>query len=246
MSDEKLTDNKPPFWQRLLSWLVTLATPVALVLLTIRLLINPLFLEIEYRTPGFPEDRYGFTLEERLYWSKITVDYLINDEGIDYLADLRFPEGQSVPQPSCGFVEDCSQVYNARELRHMVDVKNVVGISMIVLWVALGLLLFSGTVAWLGGWLPLYANALARGGWLTVALTVSIILFVLLAFGVIFVWFHEIFFEAGTWSFYYSDTLIRLFPERFWRDTFLIVAGLPALIGAALGYFLGTRPRRKA
>ncbi|MFN2195842.1 MAG: DUF1461 domain-containing protein, partial [Anaerolineales bacterium] len=70
-----------------------------------------------------------------------------------------------------------------------------------------------------------------------------IILFVLIAFGVIFVWFHEIFFQPGTWTFYFSDTLIRLFPERFWRDTFLIVAGLPALIGAVLGYFLGRKKR---
>lgn len=231
-------ENAAPFWQRLLAWAVTLAVPVSLVLLTIRLLINPLFLDIEYRTPGFPQDRYGFTLEDRLYWSKITIDYLINDDGIEYLADLRFPEGESVPQPSCGFVDDCSRVYNDRELRHMVDVKYIVGIAMGVMWVALGVIAITGLLAWRGGWLPIYRQALARGGWLTVMLTVGIILFVLIAFGIIFVWFHEIFFEAGTWSFYYSDTLIRLYPERFWRDTFLIVAGVPALIGAAMGYFL--------
>lgn len=243
--NQESTNAEHPVWQRLLAGLVTIATPVALVLVTIRLLINPLFLEFEYRTPGFPDDRYGFTLEERLYWSKITVDYLVNDEGIEYLAELRFPEGQSVPQPSCGFIDDCSRVYNDRELRHMLDVKNIVGIAVVVMWLAIGLLFFSGVVAWRGGWLRLYQQALARGGWLTTLLTISIILFVLLAFGVIFVWFHEIFFEPGTWSFYYSDTLIRLFPERFWRDTFLIVAGVPAVVGAAMGYLLGSRPRRK-
>jgi integral membrane protein (TIGR01906 family) len=220
--------------------------PVVLVLATIRLLMTPLFVEVEYRTPGFPDDPYGFTLEERLYWSKISIAYLVNNRGIDYLADLRFPEGQQIPQPACGFVDDCSRFYNDRELQHMVDVKNVVQKAIWVLWIGLGVLVAVGVVAWRGSWLGDYRFAVARGGWLTVILTVSIILFVLLAFGVIFVWFHQVFFAAGTWSFFYSDSLIRLFPERFWRDTFLIVAGLPALAGAALGYFLGKQRRRAA
>ncbi|MEJ2126169.1 MAG: hypothetical protein P8X84_01420 [Candidatus Bathyarchaeota archaeon] len=28
-------------------------------------------------------------------------------------------------------------------------------------------------------------------------------------------WFHQLFFTSGTWTFYTSDTLIRLFPMRF-------------------------------
>ncbi len=45
-----------------------------------------------------------------------------------------------------------------------------------------------------------------------------------IAFGVLFVGFHRIFFEGDTWLFSYSDTFIRLYPERFWRDTFALVA----------------------
>ena len=46
-------------------------------------------------------------------------------------------------------------------------------------------------------------------------------------------------FKAGTWTFLYSDTLIRLFPERFWQDTFLVVGGLSAVLG--LVFFFGIR-----
>jgi len=46
---------------------------------------------------------------------------------------------------------------------------------------------------------------------------------VFFAFGVLFVGFHRIFFEGSTWIFPYSDTFIRLYPERFWRDTFVYV-----------------------
>lgn len=37
------------------------------------------------------------------------MNYLTNDEGIEFLGDLKFPDG--------------SPVYNERELHHMVDVK---------------------------------------------------------------------------------------------------------------------------
>lgn len=221
-----------------LSWLTSLAVPVVLVLLVVRAVMHPWFLEFEYRTPGFPEDPYGFTLEERLHWSKISVQYLVNDAGIESLGDLRFPVGQQIPEPSCSFVDDCTRLYNERELGHLVDVKEIVGIAMIVLWAGLAVLVFSAIIARrTNAWL-LFKHAVGRGGWLTTLLMVGILGFVLLAFSVIFVAFHELFFAPGTWTFFYSDTLIRLFPERFWRDTFLIVGGIPALVGAILGYRL--------
>jgi uncharacterized membrane protein len=49
---------------------------------------------------------------------------------------------------------------------------------------------------------------------------------------VLFVGFHQVFFDAGTWTFAYSDTLIRLFPERFWQVAFGAVAlGTGAMAG---------------
>jgi integral membrane protein (TIGR01906 family) len=69
----------------------------------------------------------------------------------------------------------------------------------------------------------------------------AIILFVLISFGILFVAFHNVFFQPGTWTFNFSDTLIRLFPQRFWRDLFLIVGGL-TLVGG-LGIALGFRNR---
>jgi integral membrane protein (TIGR01906 family) len=77
-----------------------------------------------------------------------------------------------------------------------------------------------------------------------VALLAAILIFVLVAFGVIFVMFHNIFFESGTWTFLFSDTLIRLFPERFWRDTFLAVGLLAGGAGVALGILLKDRQKR--
>jgi integral membrane protein (TIGR01906 family) len=222
-----------------LTWMVTLAAPVFLALSAVRLLLFPWYVEFAYRTPAFPPDSYGFTLEERLEYSKIAIEYLVNDADISFLGDLRFPNGEMVPANSCQFMEDCTRLYNERELKHMVDVKRVVQAALRV-WVgAFIILALSGVWAWRAHALPEYLRALQRGGWVTIGLVGGIILFVLLAFGVIFVLFHQIFFESGTWMFYYSDTLIRLFPQRFWRDTFLMVGGISVLGGLALA--LGLR-----
>ena len=42
-----------------LGWLVTLLTPVVLVLTAVRLLMMPAFLSFEYNTPNFPPDFYS-------------------------------------------------------------------------------------------------------------------------------------------------------------------------------------------
>lgn len=219
-----------------LSWIVTLLVPVVLVLVAVRLLMTPLFLVVEYNTPGFPQDRYGFTKEDRLYWSSIALEYLLNSEDISFLAELHFPAGESAPQQTCQFMDDCTRLYNDRELRHMEDVKNVVQASLMVLYVSSVVLLVLGIWAWRGDWWLEFRRGLARGGWLTVIFIASILLFVLVAFGIIFVAFHNVFFDPGTWTFLFSDTLIRLFPERFWRDTFLAVGLLSGGTGLALGY----------
>jgi integral membrane protein (TIGR01906 family) len=50
-----------------------------------------------------------------------------------------------------------------------------------------------------------------------------------------FAGFHALFFEGDSWLFLYSDTLIRLFPLRFWQDAFLWAAVIALGGGVALG-----------
>ena len=57
-----------------------------------------------------------------------------------------------------------------------------------------------------------------------------------------FAGFHSLFFEGDSWLFYFSDTLIRLFPIRFWQDAFLWAAVIALGGGVALG--LGFRGAR--
>jgi hypothetical protein len=85
---------------KVLSWIVALILPVVIVLMVVRLVINPWYLVFEYHTPGFPDDPYGFSLQDRLNYGKIAVDYLVNSADISFLGDLRFPAGQQAPDAS--------------------------------------------------------------------------------------------------------------------------------------------------
>lgn len=210
-----------------LSWLVTILVPLVLILTATRFLLTPAFVQLEYRTPNFPADRYGFTREDRLFWSMIALDYLLNDEDISFLGELQFDDG--------------SQVYNARELKHMEDVKNVVQVVLLVWYISIIGVLLLGLWAWWGEWWQEYKRGIVRGGWLTVILVGVTMVAVLISFGVFFVFFHEVFFETGTWVFRFSDTLIRLFPERFWRDAFLAIGILT--LGGALVLIFGFREK---
>ena len=222
-----MTEEIPQVANRqILGWAITLLVPLAVILTAVRLMLTPSYVQVEYATPAFPEDRYGFTLEQRLHWAGVSLDYLLNDEGIEFLANESLADG--------------NPLYNERELGHMVDVKNVVRIMMSV-WVV-AVVLLGGIWLWARrtGLLPEFGQGLVRGGWATIIFVSACVIFVLVGFGIFFVFFHEVFFDPGTWTFQYSDTLIRLFPERFWRDTFLWV-GLLSFIQVAVLMVIGRR-----
>lgn len=203
--------------RRALQVILALIVPFFLVMTAIRLLFTPLFLQVEYLRPGFPPDFYGFTAEDRLYWGQISLDYLLNDADIAFLADRNLEGG--------------SPLYNERELSHMVDVKVLVQ-QMLIAWrILLVILVALALWAWQGNWVSDYFGGLAAGGKLTLGLIVLILAAVAVSFYDLFTYFHLLFFEGDTWLFNYSDTLIRLFPLDFWRDGFVLM-GLVTVIGA--------------
>ena len=207
--------------------LVSLLVPLVIVALVLRAMLTPLYLRVAYRLPNFPRDPYGFSQQDRLYWAEKARQYLLNNEDIDFLGRLRFEDGRPV--------------FNARELSHMIDVKRLTRRVLGSGYAALGLIVLLGLWAWRTGRTILFYRAVLRGAWLTLGLMLAVVLFSLLAFTGLFVVFHEVFFPPGTWTFPESDTLIRLFPLRFWRDAFLIFSGASALLALLLLSLL--RPR---
>jgi integral membrane protein (TIGR01906 family) len=216
----------------ILSFPVTLLVPIALIGLGLRILLTPLFLQVEYNMPYFPPDEFGFTTADRLHWAPYALNYLTNSADISYLSDLKFEDGKAL--------------YNERELSHMNDVKRVTQGALKAWYTSLVLLALLGILAWFGGWGQAYRLGLMRGGWLMVILAITIGLIAVIGISVdpdifftFFAGFHSLFFKGNSWLFLFSDTLIRLFPIRFWQDAFLFAALIALGGGTALG--LGMR-----
>jgi integral membrane protein (TIGR01906 family) len=215
-----------------LPWLLALFIPLALIGLGVRILLTPLFPNIEYRLPDFPADDYGFTLQDRLHWGPYGINYLLNNADISYLGDLKFADGRSL--------------FNDRELSHMHDVKVVTQDFLLVWYLDLAILILLGLLAGRGKWLPAYIQGLKRGGWLTLGLAGTAGVIATLGtsgsgdlFWQFFSDFHGLFFKGDTWLFAYSDTLIRLYPLKFWEDAVLYIGLIAAL--SALGLAFGLR-----
>lgn len=213
---------------RLTYLLTALLTPIVLVGFALRLLLLPVFLQVEYRMPGFPADEYGFTRADRLRWAPYALAYLTNNAGTDFLGNLQFDDG--------------TPLYNERELSHMEDVKIVTRGALNVFYGALAALALLGLWSRRPGQWQAYRQGLKRGGWIMVGLAGAVGVIVLVGmflipdlFWAFFSGFHALFFEGDTWLFAYSDTLIRLFPMRFWQDTFLFAALIAVLGGLGLG-----------
>jgi integral membrane protein (TIGR01906 family) len=213
-----------------LFYLLIICLPLLLIITSIRLVLSPLYLEVEYRLPGFPDDPYGFTFTERMHYAKLSAEYLVNPAGIDFLGNIKMKDG--------------FPLYNARELSHMRDVKILTG-NVLQFWYALialytiSFLLFLTSKDTKKIWL-----AMMRGGWLTIALIATVILGVIIDFDALFTAFHRIFFTGDTWLFFLNDSMIRLFPEKLWMDVFFFIGGFSMLF-AVLAIFLGRRFSRK-
>ena len=203
---------------------LVLIVPFFILMTSIRILFNPYLLQLEYNTPGFPADPYGFTQADRLKWANVSLGFLLNNQDLSFFDSLKLPDG--------------SPLYNARELSHMWDVKILLQ-RMILVWIVLGIVLvLTGIVAWRMKQLKSYFAALSRGGWLTLIIIALILAGVALSFNWLFTEFHHIFFTGDTWLFLYSDTFIRLFPMQFWQDAF-IAGGVLAIVFSLIFGFGG-------
>jgi len=186
----------------LLGGAIIVGTPPVIVLGLLYVLISPVYLRYEYGKADFPpatrlsaSQRYAVAME--------CIRYLRTDMGIAVLRDLEGDEGP---------------LFNERELRHMRDVKEVTrrafALHRACTVLLLGAVLYLARYGQRGKW----ARRLVQGTGLTIGLVILILAIAAVNFNWFFTVFHRLFFEGDTWLFRYTDTLIQLFPLRFWFD----------------------------
>ncbi|MEJ2561497.1 MAG: TIGR01906 family membrane protein [Anaerolineales bacterium] len=218
--------SRARFWKQTVETLFVILLPISLILSSVYIVLYSagIWVPIEYRMPGFPEDSYGFDLQDRLYWSSVDIQFLLSNEDISYF--------------DSHFLADGSPMHNERELKHMQDVQDLLNVMKRVLlagWILAVLIL---VVLWRMGQGQEIPHVIFRGVRATLIFIGVLILGIVVSFGVLFVGFHRIFFEGDTWLFAYSDTFIRLYPERFWRDCFILL-GLVTVLEASIVYGIG-------
>ena len=207
-------------WLRSLQILLIVALPILLIATNLRIATSHWYVRWEYGKATFPPDSYGLSASQRTYLAEVCVDYLATNADISLLANLRLPGGEPA--------------FNERELRHMEDVQLVFA-RMVAAGIVAGVFL-------VGGLLVLSRHehtrrlapaVLLRGSLATLGLLVGTGVFMLVDWWEFFTAFHLVFFEGDTWLFYFSDTLIRLFPTRFWTDVATLIVAL--LVAEAVG-----------
>ena len=209
-------------WPRLIQGLLVLALPTFLLTADVRVATGRWFVRWEYGKADFPPDPLGLSTAERTRLAETCVDYLATNADLSLLADLRLADGEPA--------------FNTRELRHMADVQAVYS-RMILASIVASLVLLGGITALL---LSAHTRrqvpaALLKGSLLTLGLLGVVGAYMLLSWGEFFTTFHRIFFEGESWIFPYSDTLIRLFPIRFWIDVAIAIVALLVVELVAVG-----------
>jgi integral membrane protein (TIGR01906 family) len=217
-----------------LSIAVTLAVPAILVVNGIRLATNDRYVEAVYEHGGMPDDRYGLPADERERLALVGLRSIqpSTAEGIDLLREARLPNGEPA--------------FNGRELTHMEDVRTAVGRAyrfQVIAAIAIGVLAL--LLALLTSMRTLVPVALARGAVLTAVLAVVVGIVAATNYNAFEEPFHWLFFEGETWRFEETDTLRRLYPDRFWLDT-AVVIGVLAVLQAAVVFAVARIWSRRA
>lgn len=188
--------------------------PFVLILILGRLLTTYKFLEWEYKKSSFPSDKFGFSTSDRLKYGPKFLDYWYKDKDISYLDNLTFANGK--------------KLLNERELDHMKDVKKVIQIinKLRLIFVIIFIFSILFLMTNYNSRFILFKN-LFYGSIFSIFFVFIISIISLFSFNFFFNLFHKFLgFSSGTWIFYESDTLIRLFPLKLWFDGFVLLLGL--------------------
>lgn len=218
----------PTMITKLIKFLLVLLIPILVILGSARLLATDAYLVIEYGKRSFPPDVYGFTSQQRFELASVNVHYVRAHLPDDALATQKL---------------DGTPVYTPREVSHMADVQSVFQVILRIWQVAFVLLLLLGFILWETGEHRQFAAAIQYGGLLTSAMILTIALLAIFAWQFWFNIFHLFLFQPGSWLFSYSDTLIRLFPVKFWFDATLTISVLSIMGGLSLAW-MGRQWRR--
>ncbi|MBD3156101.1 MAG: TIGR01906 family membrane protein [Candidatus Aenigmarchaeota archaeon] len=200
--------------------IIIISLPLILISMNVKILLNPSYLEWEYSKEKFPESELLIDIE-RLELSKDVLSYIKGESNDSILRDTR--------------------LFNEREISHLSDVRILVGetdylglFSFLILILSIFFLISRGVEKY-------QIVSYLFNAAVTTLIFVSLFSIVsTIDFNFLFIGFHKIFFPQGNWSFHSQDTLIQLYPAKFWFDSSFLIIVLFLIESSvlSLGFFL--------
>ena len=216
---------------RAASFLIAVATALAIIALVLPLFLNPVWVAFEQGRSdatawtGFSEPQL------RTVSDAILTDLVIGPPDFDVALDGR-------------------PILNERERSHMRDVRGVfVGFFAIAAMTVIAAAVVAFRRRRAGGAGPsTSAWAAVRNGAAGLIVALALVGTVaLVAFDALFEIFHQLFFSGGTYTFDPStERLVQLFPFQFWQETAVAVGVVAAVVAALIAFVAHGRARARA
>jgi integral membrane protein (TIGR01906 family) len=214
--------------------LIAAVVPPVLVVNAFRVLATDSF--VRWELDRIPPDLYGFTDDQREALALTGLRSIRpGTEGVTLLERATLPDG--------------SPAFDGRELTHMRDVRRLFGAALrlqLVVLFSVAVLALALARTRLRTVVP---TGLLAGALATLGIAVLAVPMILLGFDGFFTRFHEVFFAGDSWRFSTADTLIRLYPERFWEDVSRLAAAIAvgqAIVLAPLAWWWRRAARRRS
>lgn len=176
-----------------------LTSPIWIIGISARIVFNEWFIDFEYSKKDFPKDRYGLDDEYRKYLAKLGLKAVLSDEGLKEFEKAKLPDGR--------------KAFRKKEINHMADVNKLLSWVFPLSYI---LLFF-----WITGifYLEEYRKKLLIGsGLITLTLMLATGIFSFTNYNKAFEIFHNYVFDTTSWRFKNYDTLLRIYPMKFWFD----------------------------
>lgn len=134
---------------------------------------------------------------------------------------------------------DGSPAFTRKELAHMEDVRVRVAILHVYMLLATAVLVVLAIIR-----REAFFRGLRYGAWATLGIAGSALVAMAVSFPTVLLGFHKLFFRGESWHFFDTDTIIRVYPERFWSWTGVLL-GLIVLVEVIVALVLAKAIERR-
>lgn len=180
-------------------------TPFWILGISTKIAFSEWFIDYEYSKLNFPDDRWGLSDEVRKKLAKLGLKAVLTEEGLKEFKEARFPNGK--------------KAFREKEVKHMEDVNRFLSKFFIATYILATVWLFILILQKKQIWKLLIYSSIYTFLFFAI---VSLIVFV--SYEKAFEVFHNFFFGKTSWRFSKYDTLLRIYPMKFWFDGTIILS----------------------